>query len=170
MDSGDKARNNNEAMIETKDITKMVKHIARRDSGKSDATIMHPMREWALGLFVTAFIVLWGVIFTVALYRVYGSSLETEVPVAVTVIPYKAPLVADAIQFYEKERTIYEAMLRTGSVLGKSNVSLATTTMGETVSSSIPVIQNATSSPETVPVLPLVVKESSKPVVPMPAL
>ena len=83
MDCRDYAHHNNETMIEAKDITKMVQHVVRRDSGKSDAVIMHPLREWALGLFVVGLLVLWGVIFTIALFRVYSSSLETVVPVPV---------------------------------------------------------------------------------------
>lgn len=157
-------------MIEPRDITKMVQHIVRRDSGKVDAHIMHPMREWALGLFVVGLIVLWGVIFTIALYRVYSDSLQTEVPVATTVIPFKGSAVAEAIAYYEKERATYEAMVGTDSRASKNATLVATTTtidMTATPTVSTPVV--ASSSPKTGTPIPAV-KGMSKPVTPVPEL
>jgi hypothetical protein len=144
-------------MIEPKDITKMVTQIVRRDNGKPESMIMHPMREWALGLLVVGLLVLWGVIFTIALYRVYSSSLETEVPIATVTIPYKAPQVADAIQYYENERTIYETLLGAPSYIGRSNtlpVPVATSTemTAEDSVPTFPTLDMATSTPKEVPV------------------
>lgn len=147
----------------------MVKHIVRRDSGKADANIMHPMREWASGLLVVGLMVLWGVIFTIALYRVYGNSLETQVPVVATPIPYKAALVSSTIQYYEKERAAYEAMLGTESLVGKSTP-VATTTVGDAGASSTSVTATATTTPDVAPIPKPVVKETVKPMTPVPAL
>jgi hypothetical protein len=142
-------------MIEAKDITKMVQHVVRRDSGKSDAVIMHPLREWALGLFVVGLLVLWGVIFTVALFRVYSSSLETVVPVPVMPIPYKAPLVAETILQYEKERTQYKAMVGVVPPTLKDAPLGATGTTTETTTPATPVVESeliASSTADGVPV------------------
>jgi hypothetical protein len=158
-------------MIEPKDITKMVTHIVRRDSGKSDATIMHPMREWTLGLFVVGMLVLCGVIFTITLYRMYSSSLETAVPVVVTTIPYTEPLVIETIHYYEKEQTNYHAMLGVESVSGVKMLSIPATTQATTSSIIQPLVTPAaTNTPLVTPKPPLPVKESSDPVIPTPAL
>ena len=138
-------------MIEAKDITKMVKHITRRDKGKVDSNIMHPIREWALGLLVHGILVLCGVIFSIALYRVYHDSLETEVSIISTTIPFQPSLVADTIHWYENERESYEAMLGKSSFI---NVPFDTPVITTRViaSSSAPVLMEASTPTNVVPV------------------
>lgn len=102
---------NHETMIETKDITKMVAHIVRRDNGIADTSIMHPMREWMLGLAVVFLLVAGGVGFNVLMYQNYHDALTTPVAVTETIVPYKAAPVARAINYYEAERVIYESIL-----------------------------------------------------------
>jgi hypothetical protein len=166
-------------MIEPKDFTKMAKHIVRRDNGKHDANIMHPMREWAVGLFVVGMLVLWGVVFTIALYRIYSDSRAIEATVTVTAIPYKAPLVSDTIQYYEKERTVYETMLGKASYIGTGRASslevIATTT--EAITTSVPIPGSVilpTSTPGIVstpaPIPATLPTESNEPVTPLPVL
>ena len=153
----------------------MVAHIVRRDNGKPESMIMHPMREWAVGLLVIGLLVLWGTIFTIALYRVYSNSLETDVPIATVAIPYKAPQVADAIQYYEKERTTYEALLGKASFIGRSNplppaLTAPAVIDATTATTSVPAIETATSSPVVVPVEPKPAKEPGSSIAPIPQM
>ena len=156
-------------MIEAKEITKMVKHIVRRNAGKFDANIMHPMREWAFGLLVIGLLVLGGIIFTIGLYRIYRDSLETVVPVVSATIPYKASLVADAIVWYEKERMTYEAMRGALSVTSVPTRMVATTTTPREAmaSSTVPVMIVATSSTSVIPVK---LKMAKEPIIPEKAV
>jgi hypothetical protein len=165
-------------MIETKDITKMVAHIVRRDAGIPDASIMHPMREWVLGLTVVFFLVLGGVAFNVVMYRSYHDALFAPVEVTETVVPYRAAAVARAITYYEAERKTYESILGTRSVIEQAPAatSTSTSTTEATSTDSVPVIPGsvmdastsaATTTSRFTPVVPQ--SSSSREVVPQPA-
>ncbi len=111
-------------MIDTTEITKMVKHIVRRDNGIPDSNIMHPMREWGIGILVTAIAVVGGVIFNIFLYQTYTAALTTVVPVQETAVPYQAANVAAAIEWYTKQAKTYQQIIGTRT----PPVSLATST------------------------------------------
>jgi len=154
-------------MIDPKDITKMVKHIVRRDAGKPDAVIMHPMREWVMGLGAIGCILIAGVVLTVVLYRTYNDSLNTELPVTPTIIPYKAVFVNDTIEYYEAERVRYESLLDKVSAVGGQS----------TTTNAVVMPTNRTNTPAVMPDRPVAVPPaesaptaSGKPVVPTPAL
>ena len=134
---------NNETMIETKDITNMVAHIVRRDKGIPDTNIMHPMREWVVGLAVVFLLVAGGVVFNIIMYQSYSEALSAPVTVTETVVPYKAAVVAQAITHYQTERTRYKSLLGTVSTLPQSVV---TPTEVREIPSDIPVMSTTTAT------------------------
>lgn len=134
---------NNETMIETKDITKMVAHIVRRDKGIPDTNIMHPMREWVVGLAVVFLLVAGGVVFNIIMYQSYSEALSAPVTVTETVVPYKAAVVAQAITHYQTERTRYKSLLGTVSALPQSAV---TSTEEREIPSDMPVMSTTTAT------------------------
>ncbi len=118
-------------MIETKDISKMVKHIMRRNRGVVDPQIMHPMREWVIGIVITLIGMLGGSILAASLYQYYDAKMDTEVAVAATVVPYDAAVVEAALSQYRIKQAQYEA------VVGMGTAETATTTsLDEIVSAS----------------------------------
>lgn len=165
MVSEDGVAYNNEIMIEAKDITQMVKHVIRRSQGVPDSSIMHPMREWSLGLGSVALLVIVGVTIDILTYRYYNESIATAAPVVQTVVPYRAAQVESALTIYRAQHHTYELIRGVSS----SNHSVVTPP-----ASSTPVVVTTTSS-TTVPVLPqepvatstaTIPKEIEKPVAP----
>ena len=98
-------------MIETKDITKMVKHIVRRDKGLVDPQIMHPVREWTTGLGVVLVGVLLGSWFCFYLYNFYSTQLNIAIVVEEVQVPYQDTLVKKALLLYREEKKTYENIL-----------------------------------------------------------
>ncbi len=148
-------------MIETKDITKMVAHIVRRDNGIPDANIMHPMREWVLGLVVVLLLVIGGMIFNIMMYTSYHDALTAPVAVVETAVPYKSAQVSQAITYYEAERKVYESISGsrsvTGQVPGVASTTIATST--EAIPVDTQVVPTASTTPATS-------TENTKPIVP----
>jgi hypothetical protein len=158
-------------MIEPKDISKMVAHIVRRDSGIPDASIMHPMREWVLGLAVVFLLVVAGMVFNVLMYRAYHDELSAPLSVEETVVPYKAALVAHAISYYEAERKTYESLLGTHSMLGEVSATIVppiATSSDEIATSSSVASGLSTTSASTADTTPKVPEVSVPPPQPAP--
>ena len=58
-------------MISKKDITKMVKNVVRRDRGVPDRRLMHPRREWSVGLLLWITVVLAGGFYAAVTFNTY---------------------------------------------------------------------------------------------------
>lgn len=86
----------------------MVKHVVRRSQGVPDSNIMHPTREWIVGVGSVALAVIVGVVLDVATFHNYKTSFTTEVTVIETAVPYQAALVSTALYMYKSERETYE--------------------------------------------------------------
>jgi hypothetical protein len=114
-------------MIETKDITKMVQHVVRRNRGVADPQIMHPMREWVTGIGVTALGVLAGSILAAWLYTYYQAKTDEVIAVTETPIPYNATLVAEALSIYRSKLEAYNAVTGISAIGDNSAVEIAET-------------------------------------------
>ncbi len=109
-------------MIETKHITKMVQHIVRRNRGLSDPQIMHPMREWLVGIVVTMLVGVIGSVSAAFLYHSYDELRGTEIAIVSTSTPYKIKVVDKALAEYRQKRENYNVLLdkKTVSVVASS--------------------------------------------------
>lgn len=135
-------------MIETRDITKMAKHILRRDKGLSDPQIMHPMREWTTGLFIAVLIVFSGSLFSIYLYQSFNEKLQQEILTPEAHVPYGAETVKNALKIYNEEATSYS------NILGQTIVQTVDVPAENTATSSLPAEDStipATSTESSVP-------------------
>ena len=98
-------------MIEAKDITKMVRHIIRRDQGVTDTEIMHPMREWVTGIVVTMIVVAVGGWLSFMQYETYVEKRDTPVTVVESAVSYQAAKISAALEVYTEKRLVYDAAL-----------------------------------------------------------
>ncbi len=98
-------------MIETKDITKMVRHILRRDKGIADTHIMHPNREWFAGLSVTTGIIVLGSWFCFYLFTVQVAKMSQEVTIVESVVPYQAATVKRALELFAVKQNKYDEIV-----------------------------------------------------------
>ncbi len=98
-------------MIETKDITKMVQHILRRDRGIADTQIMHPTREWFTGLGIAFVIVVLGSWFCYYLYTFYTNEIKEEVIIIEQAVPYQAAAVESALVLFSARQQKYNEII-----------------------------------------------------------
>lgn len=144
-------------MIDTTDITKMVKHIVRRGQGVADPHIMHPMREWLLGVSVVLLLVMLGAGLSFHLYRIYDSQRTTEITTIAPVVSYAAPTIAEAVSVYSAKRAVYEAVLGTPGetpalpTASSTSVTETVASSSESVIEEVPVVEEATSTVDDVP-------------------
>ena len=128
-------------MIETKDITKMVAHIIRRDNGIADPQLMHPTREWFIGLSITTLIVLLGSWFCFYIYTHYAQTIDASMTVSEPVVPYQAATISEAIKIYETKQLKFSEILGSGSEKGFEEI--GTTTSPAVTDEILPVSVNA---------------------------
>jgi hypothetical protein len=104
-------------MIESKDIKNMVAHILRRDKGIADTHIMHPAREWFIGLGISTIVVLLGSWFCFYLYQYYSTEMSKEVLIIESAVPYNAANVKSALEVFEARQKRYNEILGTGNAV-----------------------------------------------------
>lgn len=94
-------------MIEKKDILNAVKHIVQHNASPKKLQIMHPTREWFVILAIAIVGVFAAGIYSYIMYTWYDlRSAEMVMPETPTV-PYRAPVVASALQDYRALEAAY---------------------------------------------------------------
>ena len=141
-------------MIETKDIKNMVAHIIRRDKGIADPQLMHPTREWFVGLFIAFVIVVCGSWFCVYIFSTYRDKMNTPVVVTEPAVPYQAARIAEAIKIFEaKQRTFSEILTGAGTTVAESPErpalnTIESTTTPKLIIEPISIVTDETESPK----------------------
>lgn len=136
-------------------IKKMVKHIVRHDKGITETRRIYPAREWGIGLMVCSLVILLAGITSASLF-VHYSNDHALPTVAEATVPYKAALVAKALDRYRTLQSHYEALTKgtvlltsatstsTSDDIGTNPVSTATTTMAPLTTTSTPKTSDTT--------------------------
>jgi hypothetical protein len=98
-------------MIEKVDIIKMAKHVLRRDRGVPDRKIMHPVRDWLIGILGASTLFVFVMAYTG--YTFFSGINEGSVaPDANSkVIRYDQETVIETLEFYKGKAAQFE-MLR----------------------------------------------------------
>jgi hypothetical protein len=91
----------------------MIQHIVRRKRGIADPQIMHPMREWVIGIGVTAVVVIAGSVLAATLYNYYDDKRDVIITVSETPVPYNANLVEAALTQYRQKQQQYDQIVGT---------------------------------------------------------
>ncbi len=120
-------------MIEKKLINKIMKSITRREIGLKDHQIMHPLREWFLGLAIASLFLSIAVFLCVKLYGHYnslepGSSSNNEAPIVI----YKAEEIETALAEFSERKKTHErikATLASNIELSQEEIPITTSTV-----------------------------------------
>lgn len=89
----------------------MVQHIVKRDRGIPDRRLMHPRREWSIGLLLWVLIVAAGGTYATIVFHSYaGISVDDEV-VVVDQLRYRRVDALAAIELYQKRQDAYDTLL-----------------------------------------------------------
>ncbi|MCB9810659.1 MAG: hypothetical protein H6779_02415 [Candidatus Nomurabacteria bacterium] len=99
-------------MIEKKEILKMVDHVIHPHKKEfSDNQIMHPEREWLIGLVISTLVVISGVWWSVSTYMQYSNvSVEDTDGSGGAPINYKSEFVEAAINNFNQRQEIYDTV------------------------------------------------------------
>ncbi len=116
-------------MIETKDITNMVRHILKRDKGIADTQMMHPTREWFTGLGITCVVVALGSWLCFYLFTFYTNEMQKEVIVTEQAVPYQAANIKNALELYAIKQQKYNEIIGKSDMFETAVLPLATSTI-----------------------------------------
>ena len=99
-------------MISKRDIAKIAKHVLKRHRGVRDHQIIHPMREWTVGLFGGMILLILGATWSVLTYReVSNRGVENAGTVEVEQTIYRDDLVNAALEKLRERQADYQALL-----------------------------------------------------------
>lgn len=137
-------------MIEKKLIKKMVEHIFHPHKKEFvDNNLMHPEREWSIGLLIGMVLVLMGGWWSVYSYMQYNEvSIENVDSVAPDSFVYRASVVEEVLKNFSERKKNYDSLLPKSEDLNQSLV--ATTTQ----STSSPEVLPTDRSTEIIPAMP----------------
>lgn len=103
-------------LIDQASIRAMAQQVFRKAQGRPDKRLMHPVREWGIGLVLFAVMVSWGGWYA-GMQFIHYRALDTS-PSAVhqPVVPtYNTSLVNTALSIYRARAAAYQALLPPGA-------------------------------------------------------
>lgn len=89
----------------------MVRHVVRRSKGLPDKRMIHPRREWGIGVILALVLLIVGVGYTSVIYKQFNEIGEDTVGQVARSVRYDAVLVEQAITHYQTQRTVFDAIL-----------------------------------------------------------
>lgn len=124
-------------MIEKKDIFNMARHIFRHNQGISDPKIMHPGREWAIGLVGATAGIIIGAVASINTFVSFNQEQIDQLDVTEVAIPYKASLVEAAISKYQAKSAGYQEIYRQLSIIQFSTTISTTSSIKSIINTNI---------------------------------
>ena len=97
-------------MIEKKDILKMVRQVTKRAAGKPDKRLIHPRREWFIGISMFMLIVLVGAGYSVQVHSSLDKLEENVIENDTRVIRYQEAEVQKALERYRAAEATFDDM------------------------------------------------------------
>ena len=122
----------------------MAKHVRRHSKGYPDRRIMHPQREWAIGLGIFACTVLFGSVLAGNLFVQYKNIDAVGGDAGDNIPRYKTVTVDDALELYEKRKEEYVRLRSVQPVVQIEEIETATTTpdvLGESATTTSDVVE-----------------------------
>jgi hypothetical protein len=97
-------------MIDKKSIIKMANDVLHRSQGYPDRRLLHPSREWGIGLVVFALVVITGSFFVGNIFIEYRSIDTVQSDAEVSIPQYREVHVTDALDLYRARNEEYERL------------------------------------------------------------
>ena len=118
-------------MIDKKQILKMAEHVFRRSSGIPDKKLMHPKREWAIGMVLFAVILVGGSILSSWSFAQYRN-IDTQTGEASIQIPkYNETLIKNVLEEYKQREVIFNTYVTDTSLVPVIEVVATSSTNAE---------------------------------------
>ncbi len=97
-------------MIHKKNVTKIFKNVIKRDHGLPDRRLMHPKREWLVGLCMFLVLILAGGLYALFAFHSYSGISVDDQTVEVNQLHYKRADALEAIDLYKQKRDTFESL------------------------------------------------------------
>ena len=99
-------------MLSSKDIKKISKKILRHQQGLRDIEVMHPVREWYVGLAVAFILMIVSTLWSAITYLDNRNVEVTEVDESsIKTVTYREEAVANALQLFETKAAVRDSIL-----------------------------------------------------------
>lgn len=95
-------------MINKKDVTKIFKKVIKRDHGVPDRQLMHPKREWSVGLFLFSILIVAGSTYALIIFNDYSDISVDKESVEVNQLHYKRADAQEAIRLYQQRKDVFD--------------------------------------------------------------
>lgn len=113
-------------MVDRNTITKMAKRILRSPKGVRGPQVIHPERDWLLGLMVAIGVFVFSVIFAVYEYNFYRNITVTDHNPIDEIEIYRENMVKDALDKFTERAQEHQSLLDNVSISRASEVAEAT--------------------------------------------
>ncbi|MCA9363661.1 hypothetical protein KC727_00350 [Candidatus Kaiserbacteria bacterium] len=115
-----------------KDILKIVKHVIRKSDGYPDRRLMHPAREWSVGVGVAIVAFVAVAAFSTKTFLQYSRNTDPDIFVDQTIEQYKQKRAQSILEEYNERSDQFDALRsarQTSALLSETET--ATSTEGE---------------------------------------
>ena len=116
---------------------KMARHIFRHSHGISDPKIMHPRREWVIGLGGAFATIIIGAVVSINTFVSFNQEQINPPDVTVVAVPYNALLVEMAISKYQAKSAGYQEIYRQLSIVQFSTTISTTSSIKSIINTNI---------------------------------
>jgi predicted component of viral defense system (DUF524 family) len=97
-------------MIDKNNILKMVNDVFHRSQGYPDRRLLHPHREWSIGVFMFVVVVVAGSVFVTSIFMQYKDVSSTEEGLEESIPQYREVIVQDALELYRARTEEYQQL------------------------------------------------------------
>ncbi len=138
-------------MIRKIDIIAAARAIVKRNEGYTLPVLIHPRRDWWIGLVAFAVVVIGGSLVLARMYVVFQSVDQLEGAEASQIPRYQAEVVADVNRLYENRQATFDTLVAAAARVAPASVAEDTATTSietDTTTVSEPVGETELSAPQ----------------------
>lgn len=97
-------------MISKVDILKFVHHVVHRNAGRTDKRLVHPEREWIIGMLIAFCVGAAGAVYGSFFFVQQEEVVERNVSGDITAVRYRAGTVEEALGLYAARKEAFSAL------------------------------------------------------------
>jgi hypothetical protein len=104
-------------MMTKNNILKMVKSVARHGQGRRSTRLVHPARDWMIGLLLEVVLLMVASACAAYVFVAFSDSADEAVPIESAVIVYQQSKVSSVLEVYQRRAALFETLRAERSVL-----------------------------------------------------
>lgn len=97
-------------MISKSDIIRIVKHVGKKSRGIPDRRIMHPGRDWVIGLLMAAATFIGLALYATSVFLTSTTNVDSEIVIESSVVKYEQERTMAVLEKYRKTKETFNFM------------------------------------------------------------